>query len=210
MNKLKDFWCTHQNKIILTVGGILLAGASFGAGRLSVLEKSEPVVIEDPVEQSEKAGVTEDNKTNTKTGNKAKDNEANKVSSGQPEKTYGKYVASLQGNIYYAATASKAKEIGEEEKVWFDSKEEAEEQGYQPAGSSSESAKENANTENTDSTDSNTAAKGKYVASKSGSKYYLPDCSGVKRIKEENKVWFDTVDEAKAEGYEPAKNCKGL
>ena len=194
MNKLKDFWCTHQNKIILTVGGILLAGASFGAGRLSVLEKSEPVVIEDPVEQSEKADTTEDNKA-----------DASEASNDQTTEVYGKYVASLRGDVYYAATASKAKEISEDEKVWFDSKEEAEEQGYQPAGSSSESNKENTAADNNDA-----ATKGKYVASKSGSKYYLPDCSGVKRIKEENKVWFGSVEEAKAEGYEPAKNCKGL
>ena len=49
-----------------------------------------------------------------------------------------------------------------------------------------------------------------YVASKSGTKYYLPSCSGVKRIKEENKVWFATVDDAKAAGLTPASNCPGL
>ncbi|MDO8493505.1 MAG: hypothetical protein Q7S19_03120 [bacterium] len=51
---------------------------------------------------------------------------------------------------------------------------------------------------------------GKYVASKSGNSYYLPWCTGVKRIKENNKVWFDSEDEAKTAGYAPASNCKGL
>lgn len=51
---------------------------------------------------------------------------------------------------------------------------------------------------------------GAYVASKSGSKYYLTGCSGANRIKEENKVYFDSVDQAKAAGYEPAANCPGL
>ena len=51
---------------------------------------------------------------------------------------------------------------------------------------------------------------GVYVASKSGTKYYLPSCSGVSRIKEENKVWFATVGEAQAAGYTPASNCPGL
>ena len=51
---------------------------------------------------------------------------------------------------------------------------------------------------------------GKYVASKSGSKYHLPSCSGAKRIKEENKVWFDTKEQAAAAGYGPASNCPGL
>ena len=50
----------------------------------------------------------------------------------------------------------------------------------------------------------------KYVASKSGTKYYLPSCSGASRIKEENKVWFASVEEAKARGLEPASGCKGL
>lgn len=54
------------------------------------------------------------------------------------------------------------------------------------------------------------AGKGAYVASKSGTKYYLPSCGGVGRIKEENKVWFDSVAEAQAAGYEPAANCPGL
>ena len=51
---------------------------------------------------------------------------------------------------------------------------------------------------------------GKYVASRNGTKYYLPTCSGAKRIKEENKVWFETVEVAKAEGYTAAANCDGI
>lgn len=51
---------------------------------------------------------------------------------------------------------------------------------------------------------------GKYVASISGTKYHLPDCSGAKRIKEENKVWFNSKEEAEKAGYEPAGNCPGL
>ncbi len=55
-----------------------------------------------------------------------------------------------------------------------------------------------------------TPKEGKYVASKSGTKYYLPTCSGVKRIKEENKVWFASVEDAQAAGLSPAANCPGL
>lgn len=53
-------------------------------------------------------------------------------------------------------------------------------------------------------------AGGQYVASKNGSAYYLPWCGGVSRIKEENKVWFATKEEAEANGYRPAKTCKGI
>lgn len=48
---------------------------------------------------------------------------------------------------------------------------------------------------------------GQYVASKSGTKYYKLDCSGVSRIKEENKTYFDSQVEAENAGYEPASNC---
>ncbi len=51
---------------------------------------------------------------------------------------------------------------------------------------------------------------GKVVASKSGTKYHLLTCPGAKQIKEANKIYFDTVEQAKAAGYSPAANCKGL
>jgi len=51
---------------------------------------------------------------------------------------------------------------------------------------------------------------GLLVASKTGTKYYYPWCTGVSRIKEENKVWFNTVEEARAKGLTPASNCTGL
>ncbi len=49
-----------------------------------------------------------------------------------------------------------------------------------------------------------------FVASKNGAKYYYPWCGGVSRIKEENKVWFSTKEQAEKAGLTPAANCKGL
>lgn len=51
---------------------------------------------------------------------------------------------------------------------------------------------------------------GTYMASKNGTKYYLPTCGSAKRIKAENRVWFETKGEAEAAGYGPAANCPGL
>lgn len=51
---------------------------------------------------------------------------------------------------------------------------------------------------------------GRYVASRTGNSYYLPWCSGVKKIKEGNKVWFNSEEEALAAGYRAAANCKGI
>lgn len=52
--------------------------------------------------------------------------------------------------------------------------------------------------------------KGKYVASKSGASYHYPWCQGALKIKEENKIWFQTKEGAEKAGYKPAGNCEGL
>lgn len=46
---------------------------------------------------------------------------------------------------------------------------------------------------------------GAYVASKNGKDYYKIDCKN--RIKEENKVYFNTPDDAKKAGYAPSATC---
>lgn len=51
---------------------------------------------------------------------------------------------------------------------------------------------------------------GLYVAARSGSAYYYPWCSGASRILSSNRVWFSSEEAARAAGYAPAKNCKGL
>ena len=57
---------------------------------------------------------------------------------------------------------------------------------------------------------SNLQPGGKIIGSKNGTKYHFPWCAGAQRIKEENKRWFDSVAAARASGYSPAANCKGL
>jgi len=51
---------------------------------------------------------------------------------------------------------------------------------------------------------------GRVVGSKNSDKYHLPDCPGAKQIAEENKIWFNSIEEAKKAGYKPAGNCPGL
>ena len=51
---------------------------------------------------------------------------------------------------------------------------------------------------------------GTVVASKNGTKYYWPWCSGANRIKASNQVSFISIAAARAAGYTPASNCKGL
>lgn len=59
-------------------------------------------------------------------------------------------------------------------------------------------------------TTATTTASGQVVASKNGTKYYLPSCSGVERISEANKIWFLSAEAARTQGYTPAANCPGL
>lgn len=48
------------------------------------------------------------------------------------------------------------------------------------------------------------------VGSKNGTKYHALRCPGASQIKEENKVFFASKEEAQKAGYTPASNCKGI
>ena len=48
---------------------------------------------------------------------------------------------------------------------------------------------------------------GNFLASINGKAYYPKDCMAANRIKEENRIWFNTKEEAEAQGYKPAQNC---
>ena len=51
---------------------------------------------------------------------------------------------------------------------------------------------------------------GLIVASRTGSVYYFPWCSGATRIAEQNRLWFASEASALRAGYTPSKSCKGL
>ncbi len=46
------------------------------------------------------------------------------------------------------------------------------------------------------------------AASRSGTRYYSLDCSGLNRISPENRIYFLTRERARAAGYEPAVGCE--
>jgi hypothetical protein len=48
----------------------------------------------------------------------------------------------------------------------------------------------------------------RYVASKNGKMYYSLDCSGAKRIKAENEIWFSTKEDAEKSGFTFSSTCK--
>lgn len=64
----------------------------------------------------------------------------------------------------------------------------------------------NATSGSTDSPAVTEAMAGHYVGSKNGTKYYAsPSCSGAKRIKPENYLWFTSAEDAQIQGYSPGK-----
>lgn len=48
---------------------------------------------------------------------------------------------------------------------------------------------------------------GKYVASKNGKLYYRVGCGASSRIKEENKVFFNSTQDAEQAGFEGSSSC---
>lgn len=55
--------------------------------------------------------------------------------------------------------------------------------------------------------ESNSVSTGAFVGSKNGTKYYRPECAGVKRINPENYVWFKDAADAELQGYSKAQSC---
>lgn len=55
--------------------------------------------------------------------------------------------------------------------------------------------------------DNNYKMLGNFLASINGKAYYPKDCAAANRIKEENRIWFSTKEEAETQGYKPAQNC---
>lgn len=50
----------------------------------------------------------------------------------------------------------------------------------------------------------------KIVGNKDSKVYHYENCAGALKMKEENKVYFGSIQEAKSAGFRPAGNCPGL
>ncbi len=115
-----------ENKELFTVLTIILvAFASFGLGRLSKIEESTfPVRVENT------AATLESSPTDEAGAGKLFET---LVSPEKASSKEGAYVASKTGEKYHLPWCSGAQRIKEENKIWFASKEFAEQAGYTPA-----------------------------------------------------------------------------
>lgn len=80
----------------------------------------------------------------------------------------------------------------------------------QPAMQVSSNARNTAQNQQISTDPQSTTTPGSFIASKNGTKYFLPWCAGALQIKDANKVWFASKEEAEKAGYKPAGNCPGI
>jgi hypothetical protein len=76
--------------------------------------------------------------------------------------------------------------------------------------SEKENVLENQNVDNSNVLTASSIQSGekRYVASKNGKMYYSLGCSGAKRIKPENEIWFSTKEDAEKSGFTFSSTCK--
>lgn len=108
-NKIKSKINFDKQVFLLIIVVVLVGGASFGLGRLSVNGEGEDnVIIENKVVNDKETGY---NKEEALNGEK-------------------RYVASKNGTKYYSRDCSGANRIKLENQIWFKNREDAEKSGF--------------------------------------------------------------------------------
>jgi hypothetical protein len=132
LDQIKKFVNANESEFVLSVGVILISLISFAAGRLTApnLDKQE-ITIERLAPNSAEV-------TPSKPGNASINSAFQNITDDSKlqelqDRSGGLYVASKNSDKYHLPSCSGAKRIAEHNKIWFNSKEEAEGLGYQPA-----------------------------------------------------------------------------
>ncbi len=136
--KVKNFWIKYEDKIILAVGIILIAGISFEAGFLYNDKRTERGIV---IEKNNcLTGVVEGSSeskshTNPKAdaGSQSLPTEESETGSASAETKECAFVGSKNSDKYHLPNCRWANKIKPENRVCFSSKEDAESRGYKPA-----------------------------------------------------------------------------
>ena len=125
--KIKGFLKSERGRgIYISFIIILTAIGSFGLGRLSKIEEQkEPVVLKGNFTKEDTALLI-----NSNTPEHFTSNTLDSGSSKDEDEPLKAYVASKRGKKYYLPWCDGAKQILEENKIWFSSEVEAEKAGY--------------------------------------------------------------------------------
>ncbi len=113
--KAKAGLLSNNKEVFIVLVLIITAFASFGLGRLSKVESAKTPIS---IENNNLASISS-------TSDKPEFSPSPQIG--------GRYVASKNSNKYHAPWCSGAQRIKEENKIWFNNKEEAETAGYTPA-----------------------------------------------------------------------------
>jgi hypothetical protein len=133
------------SKLFVPVLLVLVGSGAYGAGRLTkILESRQPVIIRgletatstgsitSPQANSGQATSTQNTQINSQTGFVIQAQNNTQPATSTSVKV-GKYLAARGGTVYYLPSCAVSKRILEKNRVWFDTKEEAEKLGYKPA-----------------------------------------------------------------------------
>ena len=127
-NKIKAFLVGNQRDLYLAALVFLMSVVSFGLGRLSaVWPEKEPITVTN----SEELGTNSQERI---TNNPSPQSAASLANSSMPFVAQGNFVASRNGSSYHLPDCPGAKQIKEENKIWFQSEADAKAAGYKPAG----------------------------------------------------------------------------
>jgi hypothetical protein len=128
--KKRNIWLKYEEKIILAIGIILIAGIAFEAGFLyGEKNKKEPVLINKTAGSTECAA----NETASVANNSQPAEQPPAQNTTAPETKNCPYVASKNSNKYHLASCQFAAKIKPENKVCFSSADEAQKRGFQGA-----------------------------------------------------------------------------
>lgn len=120
--KAKLFWEQNEREIILAIGVFLALLIAFGSGILVGNNKpEEPLTIEEPVVAEEISSLRENLKIFNESAPEIK----------MPEEK--NFVASKNGEYYYPLGCAAANRIKDANKIFFSSKEAAEQKGLKPS-----------------------------------------------------------------------------
>jgi hypothetical protein len=117
LSHLKQLVKEHESDITLTIGIILVALISFGAGQLTAPQTNkEPIVIQGPTASIEQSVSEVDQSADKKTTEQ------------------GKFVGSVNSNKYHWPDCPWVKKITPQNQIWFSSEAEAQTAGYVRCG----------------------------------------------------------------------------
>ena len=120
LSYFKNLVNEHESNIILTIGIILIALISFGAGQLTAPQADiESVIIQNPI-TNQTVQTASIQQATLKT---------------DQSKEQGIFVGSINSNKYHWPNCSSAKKIAEKNQIWFSSEAEAQAAGYIRCGS---------------------------------------------------------------------------